>query len=162
MRVIGLMVMFIVAAAVSTILAGQLGMLEGTPPDDLGVRNGRLKPPALTPNSVSSQANLYPDHPRKDDAMIAAFPAGSDGIKSMDKIQAVLGGLGTTQIVTRDKDYIYARSTTPLLRFTDDLEFWYDAAQGVIQVRSASRIGADDLGTNRKRVETIRAQFSTN
>ena len=80
----------------------------------------------------------------------------------MEKIQAILGGMGTTQIVTRNKDYIYARSTTPLLRFTDDLEFWYDAAQGVIQVRSASRIGADDLGTNRKRVETIRAQFLTN
>jgi uncharacterized protein (DUF1499 family) len=162
MRVIGFMVIFIVATAIGTILAGQLGMLAGAPPNDLGVRNGRLKPPALTPNSVSSQANLYPDHPRKDDAMIAPFPAGSDGIQSMDRIQAILAGLGTTQIVTRDKDYLYARSTTPLLRFTDDLEFWYDAAQGVIQVRSASRIGEEDLGTNRKRVETIRAQFLTN
>ena len=162
MRVIKFILVFVVGTAVSVILAGQSGMLAGTPPDDLGVRNGRLKPPSFSPNSVSSQANLHPDHPLQTYAMIEAFPTGKNGIKSLDKIEAILRQSGTTQIVKREPDYIYAQSTTPLLRFTDDLEFWLDAEQGVIHVRSASRIGEDDLGTNRKRAETIRAEFMKN
>lgn len=162
MRVIKFILVFIVATTVSVILAGQLGMLEGTPPDDLGVRAGRLKPPALTPNSVSSQANLYPDQPLQGGAMIEAFSAGSNGIQSLDKIEAILRQSGSTRIVKREPNYIYAQSTTHLLRFTDDLEFWLDAERAVIHVRSASRIGEGDLGTNRKRLETIRAQFMVN
>jgi uncharacterized protein (DUF1499 family) len=162
MRTIGLIVMLMFTAIVGAILAGQLGMLQGTAPDDLGVRNGRLKPPAVTPNSVSSQANLYPDHPQRLTAMVAPFPAGSDGNKSLDKIEKILKNLGNTQIVRSESGYLYAQSTTPLMRFTDDLEFWLDTENGVIHVRSASRLGESDLGANRKRVETIRAQFLQN
>ena len=43
------------AVAAAVLGAGQLGLLAGTPPTDLGVHGGRLKPPASTPNSVSSQ-----------------------------------------------------------------------------------------------------------
>jgi uncharacterized protein (DUF1499 family) len=154
--------MFIFTAIVGAILAGQLGMLQGTPPDDLGVHNGRLKPPALSPNSVSSQANLYPDHPLHADAMIEPFPAGSDGKASLDKIEKILTSLGNTRVVTRESSYLYAQSTTPLMRFIDDLEFWLDTEKGIIQVRSASRLGESDLGANRQRVETIRAQFLKN
>lgn len=156
------MVMFIAASVIGAILAGQLGMLQGTPPGDLGARDGKLKPPAFTPNSVSSQANLYPDHPQHSDAMIEPFRAGADGKKSLDKIEAIVGRLGHSRIVKREDAYLYAECTTPLMRFTDDLEFWLDAQQGVIHVRSASRLGASDLGANRKRVETIRAQFLQN
>jgi len=162
MRVIRFIVVFVVAISVCVILAGQLGLLEGTPPDDLGVSKGKLKPPAFTPNSVSSQAKLYPDHPLQAYAMIEAFPAGTNGIKSMDKLEAILRKSGSTRVVKREPDYIYAQSTTPLLRFTDDLEFWLDTERGDIHVRSASRIGEGDLGTNRTRVEKIRAQFVAN
>ncbi|MEP0959532.1 DUF1499 domain-containing protein [Microcoleus sp. FACHB-1515] len=44
--------------------------------------------------------------------------------------------------------------------FVDDVEFYLDEAAGVIYVRSASRLGQSDLGVNRKRVETIRSQFT--
>lgn len=154
--------MFIAVAVIASILAGQLGMLQGSQPGDLGMRDGKLKPPSFTPNSVSSQANLYPDHPQRSAAMIESFPAGADGKKSLDKIEAILGQLGHTLIVKREDAYLYAECSTPLMRFTDDLEFWLDAQQGVIHVRSASRLGASDLGANRKRVETIRAQFLQN
>jgi len=39
----------------------------------------------------------------------------------------------------------------------DDVEFWFDPAANVIQVRSASRVGRGDLGVNRKRIEAVRA-----
>ncbi|HEY9596037.1 MAG TPA: DUF1499 domain-containing protein, partial [Cyanophyceae cyanobacterium] len=43
--------------------------------------------------------------------------------------------------------------------FVDDVEFFLDDNANVIQVRSASRLGESDLGVNRKRIETIRAEF---
>jgi len=44
--------------------------------------------------------------------------------------------------------------------FVDDVEFYLDQQNSVIQVRSASRLGESDLGVNRKRIETIRAQLN--
>jgi uncharacterized protein (DUF1499 family) len=61
--------------------------------------------------------------------------------------------------VLADAGYLHATFTTPLLKFTDDLELWLDAPGGVLQVRSASRLGRSDLGVNRARVERLRAQL---
>ena len=52
-----------------------------------------------------------------------------------------------------------ATFTTRWLRFVDDVEFALDAPAGVIDVRSASRLGAEDFGTNRRRIEAIRSAF---
>jgi uncharacterized protein (DUF1499 family) len=46
------------------------------------------------------------------------------------------------------------------MRFVDDAEFWFDPVAGVIQVRSASRVGRGDLGVNRARIESIRARLA--
>ena len=45
---------------------------------------------------------------------------------------------------------------TRLLRFVDDVEFELRTGDGVIAVRSASRVGYSDLGANRRRIEKIR------
>ena len=60
-------------------------------------------------------------------------------------------------IVEQRPDYLYAQAQTRWLKFVDDLEFWANPAGGVIEVRSASRLGQEDFGVNRKRVEAIRA-----
>ena len=59
------------ALAVLVLLAAQLGAFSGQAPANLGVRDGRLKPPSKTPNSVSSQADLWAQHPMQDYARIA-------------------------------------------------------------------------------------------
>jgi uncharacterized protein (DUF1499 family) len=146
----------IVVLAVGGISAGQLGFLKGTPPGDIGVRDGRLKVPSNTDNSVSSQAGLYPEHPQRAYATIAPLALNGDGPATIAKIKSIVQATAGAEVVKSEPDYLYARYTTPLMKYVDDVEFWFDPANSVIQVRSASRIGKSDLGANRKRVEALR------
>ena len=139
--------------------AGRLGLLHGSPPQDLGVRQGRLKPPATTPNSVSSQAALYPGQPGHTEAQIAPlrYPGASDA--AMARLRALVEASPGARVEQAGPGYLYATYTTPLMQFVDDVEFWLDPAGGVIQLRSASRLGQRDLGANRARIETLRSGF---
>ena len=58
-----------------------------------------------------------------------------------------------------DDNYLRVEAKTRLLRFVDDVEFELRAGQGVIAVRSASRVGYSDLGANRRRIERIRKEL---
>ena len=49
--------------------------------------------------------------------------------------------------------------TTKMMKFVDDAEFWFDPRANVVQVRSASRLGRQDFGVNRARIEAIRARL---
>jgi uncharacterized protein (DUF1499 family) len=46
------------------------------------------------------------------------------------------------------------------MRFRDDVQLLYNPETGVIQVRSSSRLGISDMGTNRSRVESLRDQLA--
>lgn len=150
----------IVALVALAVLAGQLGLLKGKPPANLGVRDGRLKPPAQTPNSVSSQAALYPDHPRRDFAQIAPLPLKGDGPATLARLRGIAGAMPGARVVKSEPDYLYAQFTTPLMKFVDDVEFWFDPEASVVQVRSASRVGHGDRGLNRARIEAVRARLA--
>jgi uncharacterized protein (DUF1499 family) len=152
-------VIVIALVIIAGLLAGQLGLLKGTPPTDLGVHDGKLKPPSKTPNSVSSQASLYPDHPQRSYANIPPLPANGDADATLDRIASIVATMDGAKIVKKEPDYLYAQFTTRLMKYVDDAEFWFDPAAGVIQVRSASRLGSSDLGVNRKRIEFIRQKL---
>ena len=160
MAIIGFILGLAVILTVALVIAGQMGLLAGKAPNSLGVKDGRLKPPAKTPNCVSSQAMLYPDHPQKNYAAIEPLKFSSDSAVAMNKLADIVQKQERTVLVSRDPSYIYAQSTTALLKFTDDLEFMLDKSAGVIHVRSSSRLGRKDFGVNRARVEAIRAAFS--
>lgn len=157
MRFLLLFVLAIAIVAMLLLIAGQIGWLKGKRPDDLGLQDGKLKRPSRTPNCVTSQAELWPDHPQKAYSTIAPFKATGDGSAEMEKIAEALKAMPRTAIIQRESGYIYAQSTTPLLKFTDDIEFALDASNSLIHVRSASRLGQKDFGVNRARVESIRA-----
>lgn len=159
MKIIGYLLLLLLTFSAGLVLVGKLGFFTGKAPDTLGVVDGRLSPPSATPNSVSSQATLYPEHPQKDYASIAPFTYLGDGDAAMEKLAGLLQKTEQTIVITRGPEYIYAQSRTALLNFTDDLEFWLDRPNQVIQIRSASRLGHRDLGTNRARMESIRARF---
>jgi len=161
------MLKFIVIAigllGIGLLAAGQAGLLPGKAPADLGLREGKLKAPSKSPNSVSSQAGLWPGHPQQQRATIAqlAFRAGdTDGNATMVRLVELLATAPGAKVEISRPDYVYATFTTRWLKFTDDVEFWLDPANKVIQVRSASRLGESDLGVNRARVEALRARLA--
>lgn len=148
-------------AAVALLLAAQFGALRGQPPSDLGVRDGRLKRPSKTPNSVSSQADLWPGHAQQAYARIAPLALrGGDGAATLARLQALLQSWPGAHIERATPDYLHVRFETRVLKFADDAEFWFDPAAGVLQLRSASRLGRRDFGVNRARIEAIRAALA--
>lgn len=151
---------WLLVAVAALFAAARFGAFSGRPPGDLGVREGRLNPPSTTPNSVSSQAGLWPDHPRRGTAAIEPLSVKGDGPASMARLAQIVEGMAGARIVERRSDYLYVQFTTKLMRFVDDTEFWFDPAAGVIHVRSASRVGSSDFGVNRARIEAIRARLN--
>lgn len=141
--------------------AGQLGLFQSSAPTDIGVRDGRLKPPSRTDNSVTSQAALYPDHPQRSYSAISPLALRGDGPATLAKIKAIVEAMPGARVVESKPDYLYAQVTTQLMKFVDDVEFWFDPAAQVVQVRSASRVGKSDMGVNRKRVEAVRAALAS-
>lgn len=147
--------------ALLVLVAAQLGALRGRAPADLGVNAGRLKAPSSTPNSVSSQADLHPDHPQRVDAAIDPLPARAGGPQaSMQALAAALQATPGVALVEQRPDYLRAEATTRWMKYTDDLEFWFNPARNAIEVRSASRLGRKDFGANRARIEALRTRYA--
>lgn len=151
--------MILAAVAIAALLAGQAGWLQGSAPDDLGVRDGRLKPPSITANSVSSQAGLHTDHPMRQAAAIEPLRFTDTPSQAMQRLRQAVEAYPGARLVEVHDTYLRASFETRWLRFVDDAEFLLDASQGVVHVRSASRLGQRDFGVNRQRIEALRAQF---
>ena len=63
------------------------------------------------------------------------------------------------EITLDDGNFIQAIVKTPLMKFRDDVQLLFLPDDQLIQVRSSSRLGMSDLGTNARRVETLRGQL---
>ena len=160
MAILKWVVIVVVVLVVAAILAGQAGLLKGRPPQDLGVRDGRLKPPSRTENSVTSQAALFPDAPQRSYAQIAPLALRGDGPATIARLKALVEATPGATVVRGSPDYLHAQYQTRLMKYVDDVEFWFDPAAQVVQVRSASRLGQRDFGANRQRVEAVRAALA--
>jgi uncharacterized protein (DUF1499 family) len=119
----------------------------------LGARDGKLAACPGTPNCVSSCSG---GRARGMDPLPG--PGGRDA--AMQRLRRVLASEPRTRTVEDRGDYLRAEATTALWRFVDDVEFLWDEPAGVIQFRSASRVGRSDLGTNRRRMERIAAKLA--
>jgi uncharacterized protein (DUF1499 family) len=138
------------------LLAAQLGAFSGHAPTHPGVRDGRLRPPSKTPNSVSSQADLWVQHPMQDDARIAPLAVKGSGPATIAQIKRIAEALPGAKVVESRDDYLSVQFTTRWMKFVDDAEFWFDPTNNVVQLRSASRVGRKDFGVNRARIEAVR------
>lgn len=123
---------------------------SGKRPRDLGVTAGKLKAPSKKPNSASSQASGgY--------AKIAPLDCGGDPAGCWDKLKSLVAG--EADIIQSSDDYLYAEYRSKLMGYVDDVEFLLAPSEGVIHLRSASRLGYSDMGANRKRIESLRQRL---
>ena len=76
-----------------------------------------------------------------------------------EKIRRIVSEMKRTRIITDQPGYLHVVFTSRVMRFKDDVEFWFPEKGNSIHIRSASRVGYSDLGVNRKRVEEIRNRF---
>ncbi|SRR5579883_1507150 len=125
---------------------------SGTRPATLGVRDGRLSPCPGTPNCVCSY-DADAAH------AIAPLEFNTDATAAWATLKAIVQAEERTTIVSESDHYLHAEFASKLMGFVDDVEFYLDAPNRAIQVRSASRLGKSDLGVNRKRIESIRAKL---
>jgi uncharacterized protein (DUF1499 family) len=130
-----------------------MGLFSGRRPNDLGVRNGLLKPVPASPNAVSSRATGGYHQ-------IAPLRYNGTAEPAMAALKSIIESTPRTSIVEERADYLYAEFTSKLIGYVDDVEFYFPPNERVIHVRSASRLGYSDFGVNRKRIEDIRGKLA--
>ncbi|MEZ5536138.1 MAG: DUF1499 domain-containing protein [Thiolinea sp.] len=101
------------------------------------------------PNCVCSEQR------EQDDFYIEPLRLNEGAAGSMTTLRTVVQEMGG-ELVSETDTYLAATFTSGLFGFVDDLEVRLDQEEGVLHVRSASRVGHSDLGVNRKRVEQLR------
>lgn len=106
-----------------------------------------------TPNCVSSQAE-DPSH------RVVPFTGGESCEATLGQLRRILASMPGVTIVVSTDTYIRAEFSSRILRFVDDLELSAEPEEGVVHVRSASRIGTWDFGANRRRVEHLRTRMA--
>jgi uncharacterized protein (DUF1499 family) len=103
-------------------------------------------------NCVCSREDAPPRH------RIGPLECPGDPDTAFARLKRLVAETRRTRVLTATDRYLHARCRTRI-GFVDDLELLLCRGQGVIQVRSASRIGIYDFGVNRRRVETLRRRF---
>jgi len=111
-----------------------------------------LAPCPSSPNCVSSLAD---DERHR----VAPLPGAGDRAASLAMLVAVLDALPRVDYERIGPARLQARFTSRVLRFVDDVTL-YVHDDGLIDVRSASRLGYWDMGANRRRVEDLRQRLA--
>jgi uncharacterized protein (DUF1499 family) len=109
-----------------------------------------LPPCPASPNCVSSQAD--------DNHRIEPFKVAGDARVTFGKLRTILAQRTDTTFISSGDTRIVVEFRT-MLGFVDDGLFVLDAANCLIQVRSAARLGYWDMGKNRRRMEEIRKAY---
>jgi uncharacterized protein (DUF1499 family) len=124
----------------------------GSIPSTLGVSGSGMAPCPSSPNCVSSDA-------QDSDHQISPLQLTEPATEAWVVVQDLLAKLPRTRIVSDKPGYLHAECRSALLGFVDDLELNLRPSEGVIAVRSASRLGYSDFGVNRRRIEELRTSL---
>lgn len=121
---------------------------SGSRPDNLGVVNSKLAACPESPNCVSSDSEGESHY-------VPAFKLEASPERVWNEIKRYLLAQRNMEIITETSDYLYVESTSTLMRFVDDFELHLREQDGIIAIRSASRLGKSDFGVNKKRVDDL-------
>ncbi|MDH5711710.1 MAG: DUF1499 domain-containing protein [Gammaproteobacteria bacterium] len=121
---------------------------SGQRPNNLGIYNGHFSACSSSPNCVSSDAK---------DLVHKVPPFYIDATTpNLWKLTAqAIQNMPRTQIILQTDDYLHAECTSAFFGFVDDLELHLRTGEGIIAVRSASRLGYSDFGINKKRIDNL-------
>lgn len=150
---ISLVAVAVLSIATLILIPGEKTMFAGKRPANIGIVSGKLAACPSSPNCVSSFS-------QDAEHQVQPLAYTSSATEAMAKLKEAIESLGKTKIISATDNYLYAEFTSALMGFVDDVEFLVDDGAKVIHARSASRLGESDLGVNRKRIETIRAQLN--
>lgn len=118
-------------------------------PANLGVSASGLAPCPESPNCVSSDAR---DSKHRIPPLQLILPPS----EALQIARKLVLELPRTRMVNETSDYLHAECRSALFGFVDDLELHLRPTEGIIAIRSASRLGYSDFGVNRSRVEALR------
>jgi len=138
----------VVVIALLILAAGFVLGVKSKQSPPLGLVTGHLRDCPASPNCVSSEA-------AKNDDGHYIKPFLVRGGTAWEKMVSAIKSLGG-HVVVNNGQYLHATFRSSLFNFVDDFEAKLDEASGMVHIRSGSRVGHSDLGTNRRRVEMIR------
>jgi uncharacterized protein (DUF1499 family) len=125
-------------------------------PDSIGLQqNGQLSGCPTNNNCVSSSTSMA-------DLVHYTIPMNFDGSveDARQQVTQLLRSYPLVTVLTSEGNYIHAEFRTMFWGFIDDLELYFNQSSGLIYVRSASRLGGNDFGLNRQRVENLRRDLA--
>lgn len=147
----GIVIVYLIILAVVAVLNER--------PDNLGHDNGNLQPCPDSPNCVNTQTPASDEQHHMEPLVYQ-----SDLQSAHNKLLKVVDGMARTTVITdtlfENGAYMHVEYTTPVFRFTDDVEFYIDDRTQTIHFRSASRLGHSDIGANRRRMKKLVTAFN--
>ena len=113
----------------------------------------QVPPCSWTPNCVSS--NGKPGESK----YIAPLKPPAGEKEPMKRLKEVVSAMPGAKLVVEQPFILKYEFTTPKMKFVDDVQFSLVPASGIIEMRSASRLGISDFGVNRQRMDAVRAAY---
>ena len=114
----------------------------------------------ITPNQMGATTNELPEC-----LVITHCVRENFKVKDLEhafkKATKIVSETPRTTIVEQTNSYIHAEAKTKWRRYTDDLLLKAIPEEGIIQVRSESRVGIGDNGVNKKRVDDFAYRLMT-
>ena len=114
----------------------------------------------ITPNKISATSNELPECVVVTHCVRENFKV-KDVEHAFKKATKIVSDSPRTKIVEQTNSYIHAEAKTKWRRYTDDLLLKAIPEEGIIQVRSESRVGIGDNGVNQRRVDDFAFRLMT-
>lgn len=113
----------------------------------------QVPPCSWTPNCVSSNGK-----PGESKYIAPLKPAAGEK-EPMKRLKEVVSAMPGAKLVVEQPFILKYEFTTPKMKFVDDVQFILVPASGLIEMRSASRLGISDFGVNRQRLDSVRTAY---
>ena len=114
----------------------------------------------IAPNQMNASTNELPEC-----VVITHCVRENFKVKEVEhafrKATKIVSETPRTKIVEQTNSYIHAEAKTKWRRYTDDLLLKAIPEEGIIQVRSESRVGIGDNGVNQRRVDEFAYRLMT-